>query len=122
MRSRFAAILISAMCVALPCFGQTFGEITGVVSDSSGAVVAGATITVSNPQTNFTRSATTNNAGNYNFPALLPGLYNVRAESAGFGTEIRSGVELQVQQVARIDFQLRVGALAEAVEVSGGAP
>lgn len=122
MRSGFIGILISAACLALPSFGQTFGEITGVVSDSSGAVVAGATITVSNPQTNFTRTATTNNAGNYNFPALLPGLYNVRAESAGFGTEIRTGVELQVQQAARIDFQLKVGALAEAVEVSGGAP
>src|SRR5207248_887480 len=106
----------------LPSLGQTFGEITGEVTDSSGAVVIGASVSVTNPQTNFTRTATTNNAGAYSFPALLPGVYNVRAEMQGFQSELRTGVGLQVQQVARIDFQFRVGAVAETVEVAGGAP
>jgi len=107
---------------AMVARAQTQGQITGVVTDPSGAVVSGATVTVVNPQTGFTRQVRTNTAGNYNFPALLPGLYDVKVEMQGFQTEIRSGVELQVQQVARIDFSLRVGAVAETVEVTGGAP
>ena len=115
-------IFALAACAVAPSYAQTFGEITGVVTDPSGAIVVGATVTVTNPQTNFTRTAMTNTAGNFNFPALLPGVYNIKAESQGFQSEIRSGVELQVQQVARIDFQLRIGGVAEAVEVSGGTP
>ncbi len=119
MRTKLLAFVIFA---ALPCFGQTFGEITGVVTDPSGALVVGAAVTVSNPATNLTRTATTNNAGNYTFPSLLPGVYSVKAEMQGFQGEIRGGVELQVQQVARIDFQLKVGSLTETVEVISGAP
>src|SRR6266852_4605151 len=122
MRAAFIGILAGVTSLALPSFCQTFGEITGVVTDPSGAIVASATVTITNPQTNFTRQASTNNAGNYAFPALLPGVYNVRAEMQGFQAEVRNGVELQVQQVARIDFQLKVGSLAETVEVAGGAP
>src|SRR5215212_10963136 len=110
------------VALATAAFSQTFGEITGVVTDPSGAVLVGASVRVTNPQTNLTRSVATNNAGNYAFPALLPGVYNVRAEMSGFQSEIRSGVELQVQQTARIDFQLKIGGVAEAVEVQGGAP
>ena len=69
MRTKLLAFIVFA---ALPCFGQTFGEITGVVTDPSGALVVGAAVTVSNPATNLTRTATTNNAGNYTFPSLLP--------------------------------------------------
>ena len=124
MRKMLLAVLVVLVGLALapPSFGQTFGEITGVVTDPSGAIITGATLTVTNTQTNAARTATTNVAGNYSFPALLPGVYNVRAEMQGFQSELRSGVELQVQQVARLDFQLRVGAVAETVEVTGGAP
>jgi hypothetical protein len=124
MDSKLSAILalIVAAALAVPGFAQTFGEITGVVTDPSGAVVANATVTVTNPATNFTRKVTTNASGNYSFPALLPGLYNIRAEVEGFRAEARTGVTLEVQQTARIDFQLKVGAVAETVEVAGGAP
>jgi hypothetical protein len=124
MRKTLSGIFALAAGLSLvpPASGQTVGEITGVVTDSSGGIIAGATVTVTNPQTNFTRAVTTNTAGNYNFPALQPGVYNVRAELQGFQAEVRSGVELQVQQTARIDFQLRVGGVAETVEVAGGAP
>src|SRR5260370_42691075 len=83
---------------------QPQGQITGVVTDSSGAVVAGANITVTNPQTNFTRQVQTNSTGNYVFPTLLPGLYSLRVEIQGFQTEVRNQIELQVAQVPRIDF------------------
>jgi hypothetical protein len=118
--------LLTGIClfvgIARPCFAQTFGEITGAVADSTGGVAVGATVTVTNPQTNITRSTITNSTGSYNFPALLPGVYSVRAEMQGFQSEVHSGVELQVQQVARINFQLKVGSVAETVEVTGGAP
>src|SRR5260370_40385777 len=67
-------VLILGLALAQPSFGQTFGEITGVVTDSTGGVVLNATVTVVNPQTNATRTATTNASGNYAFPALLPGI------------------------------------------------
>src|SRR5712691_9747412 len=122
LRRLLGVVVFFAGLATLPCSGQTFGEITGVVTDPGGGVVVGAAVTVTNPQTNLARTATTNGAGNYTFPSLLPGVYNVKAEMQGFQGEIRNGIELQVEQVARIDFQLRVGSLTETVEVTGGAP
>src|SRR5713226_3062278 len=117
-----AAAILTVALAFLPCSAQTFAEITGVVTDASGGLVVGAGITVTNPETNLTRTTKTNNAGYYTFPSLLPGVYSVKAEMQGFQGEIRTRVELQVEQVARIDFQLKVGSLAETVEVTGGAP
>jgi hypothetical protein len=114
--------LALATVLVAPSFGQNLGEITGVVTDASSAIVSGATVTVTSPATGFSRQAVTNNTGNYDFPALQPGTYNVKTGAPGFSTETRTNVELQVQQVARIDFQLKVGAVSESVEVAGGAP
>jgi len=123
MKLRAALLVLAVWLIAIAqLFGQTFGEITGLVTDPSGGVVANALVTVTNPQTNFTRTANTNTAGLYTFPNLLPGVYNVKVEIQGFQAEVRTNVELQVEQVARIDFQLRVGAVTQTVEVSGGAP
>jgi hypothetical protein len=111
-------IVLSASIV----LAQTQGQITGVVTDPTGSIVIGATVTVTNPQTSVARQTATNGAGLYSFPSLQPGVYNVKVEISGFGTEIRNGVELQVDQVARLDFQLRVGQVSETVEVAGGTP
>jgi hypothetical protein len=115
-------VLVVALAVAMPSFGQTFGQITGLITDSTGGVVPNASVTVTNPQTNFTRAEIANAAGVYTFPNLLPGVYNIRVEVPGFQSAIRSGVELQVQQTARLDFKLEVGAVSQAVEVTGGTP
>src|ERR1700722_3745033 len=104
--------------VSLPAFGQTFGAINGTVTDASGSIVVGATVTVINPQTNFTRNTISNESGNYNFPGLPPGTYNVKAEKEGFQSAARTALELQVQQTAEIDFKLPVGNVTETVEVS----
>ena len=64
MKTELVVFLIVAMAIAVPSFGQTFGGITGVVMDSSGSVVVGATVTVTNPQTNLSRTAASNDAGN----------------------------------------------------------
>ena len=105
----------------LPLAAQTVGEITGEVKDSSGAVVSGATVTATNLSTNSARSAVSNDAGVYSFPALQPGIYNLKVEKQGFRTVTQNEVQLQVQQTARIDFTLQVGQVNEVVEVSAGA-
>lgn len=120
--SKAVTVLVGGLSVVSIALAQIQGEITGVVTDESGAVLVGATITVTNPQTNFTRSVGTNSAGNYVFPGLLPGVYKITAASAGFHTEVQNNVELQVEQTARIDFRLKIGWMAESVEVSSTAP
>lgn len=98
------------------------GSITGTVSDASGAVVSSATVTLTNPSTNFQRAVTTNSSGVYDLPSLAPGNYNIKVEMPGFKSNVQNGVELQVGQVARIDFSLQVGNVSDTVEVTGGAP
>src|SRR5437899_9811206 len=100
---------------------QTQASISGVIHDSTGAVIPGVTVTVTNPATNFTRNAISNEAGVYNFPVLQPGVYNIKVELPGFRTITQNDVELQIQQSARIDFTLQVGEVSQTVEVSGTA-
>ena len=107
-----------AFVAALPLAAQNYGEISGSVTDSTGALVAGATITITNTATNASRHGQTNASGNYSLPFLVPGPYTVKAEHPGFKVETRTGVDLQVGAVARIDFALIVGAVSESVEVS----
>jgi Carboxypeptidase regulatory-like domain/TonB dependent receptor len=119
---RVLYIAAAMLALSFPGFAQTGGQVTGLVTDPSGSIVVGATVTVTNSQTNVGRTTTTNSAGDYTFPALQPGVYNVRAEMPGFEGEVREGVELQVEQTARIDFHLKIGAVTQTVEVAGGAP
>ncbi len=109
------------LCFGLPIFGQTFGEITGEVRDSQGAVIPGAEVSVTNVAQNVSRTTTTNDAGLDAFPALPPGSYNLRVAKTGFKSATRTNVELQVQQSARIDVELVVGQISESVEVSAAA-
>ncbi len=103
--------------------GQTStGEITGAVTDSTGAVVVGATITITNPAINVRRQLQTNSAGIYQAPALPPGAYSIRAEMTGFKSEVKAEITLQVSQIVRIDFSMQVGNVSEVIEVTGGAP
>ena len=109
------------LCVllgALSCFGQTQAEITGLITDSSAAVVAGATATVTSQGTNAVRISTTNASGIYSFPALLPGAYDLKIEKTGFRAVEQKSILLQVQQVARIDMVLQVGQVSDTIEVS----
>jgi hypothetical protein len=93
------------------------GQITGTVKDTSGAVVPGATVTVHSDLTGLTRTATTNASGDYSFPLLPTGVYSVSAELSGFSVAKQSAIRLNVDQVARIDLTLAVGAATETVEV-----
>ena len=123
MSLRFlSANLLLVLAVAAPLRAQSFAEMTGTVSDATGAVVASATVTATSVATNQARRTTTNETGNYSLPYLVPGTYDVRVESPGFKVATRKGVELQVGAVARMDFSLEVGEISQQVEVAGGAP
>src|SRR5438552_9833772 len=98
-------------------FGQTFGEITGRLSDSTGASVPGAVVTLTNVSTNGVRSTVSTEAGGYGLPSVPPGFYNVKVEHQGFKAAVANGVEVQVQQTVRLDFTLTVGQISESVEV-----
>jgi hypothetical protein len=90
--------------------------------DSSGAVIPGAKVTVSNPSRGFTREITSNAAGDYSLTAIPIGDYVVTAQAAGFQKLVRSGITLQVGQVQRVDLQLQVGQTTQEVTVTGNLP
>ena len=117
---RFWHVLFVVFLGVVSAVAQTQASISGVIHDPSGAVIPGVMVTVTNPATNFVRSAVSNEAGVYSFPALQPGGYNIKVELPGFRT-ISQNVELQVQQSARQDFTLQVGQVSETVEVSSTA-
>ena len=101
---------------------NTTAQLTGRVTDSSGAIITGARITVKGVLTGVLRESASNEAGNYTAPLLEPGTYDVVVEKQGFATFTQNGITLHVDQVARIDFQLRVGAVHETVSVTADAP
>jgi hypothetical protein len=123
MRIRNAAIFVLLLLVPLTTFGQRItGSIEGRISDASGAVLPGVEITVTSDTTGLVRTILTNETGRYNFPVLPPGGYTVQTSFPGFRTEIRSGVNVQTDSNARIDFELQVGQITESIEVTADAP
>ena len=103
--------------------GQTVStQILGLVSDTSGAVVPGAVIKVTRIATGDVRTTRSNDTGNYVFPLLDIGEYEVSCSAAGFKTDVRRHIVLQLQDKLRIDFQLTVGQQAETIEVAASAP
>ena len=100
----------------------TTGTILGTISDSTGAVIPGATITMRNVGTGITRTANTDAAGRYRAPQLPLGDYEITAEMPGFQSVDRSGVTLTVGREAEVDFTLQVGAVTERITVTGEAP
>ncbi|MDX2267896.1 MAG: carboxypeptidase-like regulatory domain-containing protein [Bryobacter sp.] len=109
-------------CTLLVLAQSGTGDLTGTVTDSTGASIAAATITITNPATGFTRTLQTNEGGIFSAPALNPGTYNVKVEKQGFQTQARNGVLLQVGQSPSLTFALTVGNVNEIIEVTGGAP
>lgn len=101
----------------LPAQG-VFGSISGIVTDPSGAVVTGATVKVTNVDTNVTTTWRTNNAGVYNATSLNPGNYKVQAEAKGFKTAVASDIGLEVNASPKVDLTLAVGQSSETVEVT----
>jgi len=117
--------LRSAICVLLfscAAFAQSErGTITGVVHDSSGAVVPGAKVAVVNQSTKVSLDATSNESGEYTVPSLQAGIYNVRVTKEGFRTFSEAGIEVNAAQTVRVDASLEVGTANQTVEVMASA-
>lgn len=96
------------------------GEIRGTVTDPSGAVVPGVSVTILNTQTGVKTDVVTNEAGLYDALSLLPGSYSITFHKEGFNTLVRQGIDLQVR-VITVNEQLAVGATSQSVEVSAQA-
>src|SRR5580692_5191873 len=114
-------LLILTACVVssgLPAMGQsTFGAIVGTVKDQSGSVVPGATVTLVNVGSSATHTATTSASGNYEFPNLDAGIYQVSIQASGFKDQIFDHLVLQARDTQRIDASLAVGAESQTIEV-----
>ena len=106
-----------------PAIAQTFtGSVDGAATDSSGAAVPGARVTLHNLQTDDHRTAVTNDHGQFLFPAVPPGSYELILEATGFKKSIRGNVLVEVQQSVRADVTLELGSVSETVEVQGEVP
>jgi hypothetical protein len=114
-----AALLVGESKVAAQ---QVTATITGQVNDPSGAAVANAKITATDAQRGTEYTATTSGEGYYRIFQVNVGTYNIKAESKGFQSAQQSGVVLQLNQVAKIDFALQVGNVSTAIEVTSAPP
>jgi hypothetical protein len=116
------SILAAAILCGCPVFAQTSAGLKGVVTDSTGALVPNAEIVVTNLNTGARRQTITNETGAYEIPLLQPGHYTVSGRKPGFKQAVREGVELELNQVAQIDFTLMAGEVNETVQVEASSP
>ena len=125
--SHCPAVLITLLAALLLAPALSFAQdvtaaITGRVTDPSGGAVPGAKVTATDTQRGTTWPTVTNGDGVYSLPRIPVGTYNVTVENQGFQTSQQSNVTLQLNQVARMDFQLQVGNVSQSVEVTSAAP
>jgi hypothetical protein len=120
---RLIALSIAQALLAGAMLAQsTSATVTGTITDQSGGSVASAKISVTNDATGTSRETRSSASGNYAVSLLPAGIYRITVLSDGFRPVTRSSIELKVDQVARIDFVLEVGAISEKVEVTADAP
>jgi len=124
---RFVVFVCLAFCVAMLVPTSLRAQavnatVVGTVTDASGAVVANATVTAREVSTSVARTTTTNASGNYVFPNLSPGGYEVTVEAQGFKKATRTDTRVEVNSTVRADFTLEPGAVSQTVEVTGAAP
>ena len=119
--ARALAVFSLALTGANVAWSQATGTILGTVFDPAQAMIAGATVTVTNVDTNVSRTTMTNSSGFYQVSDLIPGQYTVAAEMTGFKRAVQRQFELQVAQSARVELRLEVGDTKQSVEVSAAA-
>ena len=108
--------------IATHAWAQGFqGGLRGTVNDTTG-IIPGVQVTLINDGTNISRNTTTNEVGEYTFPAVIPGVYTVRIALQGFKTFERKGLAIATQQFITLDIVLEVGGIQEEVVVTGSAP
>ena len=114
--------VLTVLVLMCNAFGQsTSATITGRITDPTKAVLPGAKVMVVDVLTNGRYETSTDQAGNYTVPSLPPGTYQIEVEKTGFKTILKPSVELHVQDVAAINFEMAVGSISETVTVEAGA-
>ena len=124
-RSTTTKLLVLLLVCCLPAFcgaQSNRGRIAGQVTDSTGAAIPGAKITIENLGTHVQRVLEANGEGNYVDPNVDPGVYSLKVEAKGFKAAKRDRVQVEVGNDLKLDFQLNPGVVSEVVEVSGEAP
>jgi hypothetical protein len=119
--SMLRRLIVTSCLLFLPCLAQETSEITGRITDASGAAVAGAEVEILGSQTGVKWNALTNSDGYYTQALLPPAVYRVTVRHPGFKQEVRT-TALVMEQVARLDFTLQVGSQTETVQVMATAP
>jgi hypothetical protein len=119
-----ALILVTLFGAFTPCVKAQFesATLTGSITDPAGAVIPRATVKMVNEATNIEANTVTNEEGRYFFPSLRPGAYRLAASAPGFKQFVSGGLVLQVNQAAKFDIQLTVGAVTEEIQVTASAP
>lgn len=118
-KSKAFALLAALGCGIGTCLGQaTVGSLIGTVSDTTGAVIASAKLTITNQMQGVTATTSSNTSGNYTQTHLATGVYTVRVEAPGFATEIQNGVRINTESATRLDITLRPGQTTETVTVT----
>ncbi len=117
MRSWVAALVLS-----VAAWGQTYGELSGTITDPAGTPVPNVRIKLINTANGRSRDVQTTEAGVYSAPFLSPGRYDLAAEATGFKLSRRRGVEVQVDTKVRVDLRLEIGTVTETVEVTAATP
>jgi hypothetical protein len=118
----FQKVFVGLLATSIFLYGQSErGAITGEIRDSSGAVVPGARIVVTNSETGVALDAVTNNQGEYTVTGLQPNIYNVRAEKQGFRPTEEKGLNVAASSTVRADLKLEVGSSTQVIEVAASA-
>src|SRR5580704_16941023 len=115
---------IGALCLlglSPALFSQTTSGLTGTVTDLSGATMPGAKVTLTSTETGAQRESTSNDVGSYEFTALQPGGYTLTFQKEGFAQVTSAAIRLEVNQVARLDVSMHLGAINDTVEVTAAA-
>jgi len=123
-RAVLVCLVFSVGCLfsSLVSAQEVTAAINGVVTDPSGAAIAGAKVTATDQERGVTFTTTTNGSGFYIFPRLPVGRYALKVENAGFRTAVQSDILLQLNQNAKVDIPMQVGDLTQSVEVSSAPP
>ena len=120
--SRWVVLFASCLLFASLASAQTQARLTGTVNDNTGAVIIGATVTLSNVNTGVAQSSATNESGIYNFPIVAAGRYELSCEFAGFKTYSQTGIAMETGFARSIDIEMEVGDVTETVEVLASTP
>ena len=120
---RFALVLfLACLCVCQSTYSQQItAAITGTVADAAGAVMNGASVTVTDTEHGNIYTTKTIDGGIFNFPHVPIGTYTVKVESPGFESAVQSNITLVLNQTARLAFKMKVGAVTNTVQVTGEA-